>query len=822
MRSPRLLAALSLFVPVALAAACSSSDATDASDATADATTTGSTTSTGAGGAGGGGGAGPACAPGTTRDGEACVDVDECATDNGGCGEAGVFRCENREAAPPGCTFDWASDYAAITKGVHTLVGAGAVPSAMVVHGDTAFPVALDGDDRTFVAAARVEKGRAVVFAHETYLASYDAGDDRAPLAVNAARWAGKKDAPVVAVAPGLGDLQKTLEAAGLAVKPLDLAALGGVDVLATSTYDDRPEAEFEAIRAFVRAGGGLLAGGQAWWWVASHADVATKYPGNRLIDGAGIVITAEYTDGGTDAVGAEAPGPLLHAGRALAALAAHVTGQAKLSLPDQLLGVATAGFAVDVLPLSVTAFFAKAEATLAAAPPPVPSEKAPVERKKAPVAAFEIRLQSKLAREQAAILVKAHAAADDFPGAVPAGAKTVSRTITVDASYVGLDSHYAYAGAGEPVWRGTGLYAAPGAQVTVKVPPAAAGKGLSVQIGCHNDALWDLEAWPRFPRLDRTDAIDAETTATASAFGGPVYVRVPAGAAIGAVEVTIEGAIEAPRFVAGKTTQAEWKTRRDAPGPWAELESGTMIWSLPSSAIRTQDDPSAMLALWDQVLDSEADLAAIPHARPRPERFVVDREISAGYLHSGYPVMAHLDQAPLVLDVGGLHATGAWGELHELGHNHQWIDWVLPGATEASVNLFSVYVSENLLGLPREEAHPALAAAERKKRIADYLATGPDFSQWSVWTALETYLQLQEAFGWAPYQALFAEYRAIPANQAPQTDAERIDQWVVRSSKAVGKDLGPFYSAWGFPVSKAALAETAALPAWAGDPMAK
>ena len=41
-------------------------------------------------------------------------------------------------------------------------------------------------------------------------------------------------------------------------------------------------------------------------------------------------------------------------------------------------------------------------------------------------------------------------------------------------------------------------------------MPPAAAGKGLSVEIGCHTDALWDLDAWPRFPRLDRTEALDA------------------------------------------------------------------------------------------------------------------------------------------------------------------------------------------------------------------------------------------------------------------------------------------------------------------------
>ena len=87
------------------------------------------------------------------------------------------------------------------------------------------------------------------------------------------------------------------------------------------------------------------------------------------------------------------------------------------------------------------------------------------------------------------------------------------------------------------------------------------------------------------------------------------------------------------------------------------------------------------------------------------------------------------------------------------------------------------------------------------------------------MWTALETYLQLQEAFGWAPFTALFQEYRELPPGTFPD-DQTKIDQWVIRSARAFGRDLGPFYTAWGLPVSDDALRSAAELPAWDEDPM--
>ena len=96
---------------------------------------------------------------------------------------------------------------------------------------------------------------------------------------------------------------------------------------------------------------------------------------------------------------------------------------------------------------------------------------------------------------------------------------------------------------------------------------------------------------------------------------------------------LTVSGAtVRAPYFVAGKTKLADWKASiRKAPAPWAELQTDNFILTVPSSAVRKLDNPDALMAWWNRVVDAEADLAAIPRARPRPERMVLDVDISVG-----------------------------------------------------------------------------------------------------------------------------------------------------------------------------------------------
>jgi hypothetical protein len=109
----------------------------------------------------------------------------------------------------------------------------------------------------------------------------------------------------------------------------------------------------------------------------------------------------------------------------------------------------------------------------------------------------------------------------------------------------------------------------------------------------------------------------------------------------------------------------------------------------------------------------------------------------------------------------------------------------------------------------------------ERSNRVTAYIAGGRNFARdWSVWSALETFLQLQQGFGWALFTDLNREYIALAENERPANESARIQRWIVRSSLRANRDLVPFYTSWGFPITDATRAATAGLPAWAENPM--
>jgi hypothetical protein len=205
------------------------------------------------------------------------------------------------------------------------------------------------------------------------------------------------------------------------------------------------------------------------------------------------------------------------------------------------------------------------------------------------------------------------------------------------------------------------------------------------------------------------------------------------------------------------------------------------------------------------------------PRERARPERYVADIQISAGYMHSGYPIMTHLDAAPDMVSVDKLRA-GTWGLYHELGHNHQSGDWTFDGTGEVTVNLFSMYIIETACGLKMGTGHEALA--QRDQLIAQHAAKQGEQARFDHWkrepfVALVMYQQLREAFGWQAYKDVFKEYRDLDGAEKPRSEEQKRDQWMVRFSKRVGKNLGPFFEAWGVPVSKGARDAVKDLPGW-------
>jgi hypothetical protein len=636
-----------------------------------------------------------------------------------------------------------------------------------------------------------------VVFGHGGYFHEHHLKvADTARLVRNAVFWAaGRKGRIRVAVHRGK-DLAAKLRAHDMDVTTRDEPSwwkrIGPADVLYVDAHALRSAEAIAAVQKYVRAGGGLLTAGLTWGWLQLNpGKTQHDQPGNRLLAEVGILFADGYVDR-TAPEGYRVAGASLentHAARALERLrraedveqTSWIVTQAARTLPaeDKLLRPKLA---------RIRGKYGRKGAS------PLDS--------KAPLARLALTLQIEEMKRRPPEKVRAHRTAAVFPGRVPATARRVTRTNEVDTAI--------------PGWHSTGLYAPPGEPITVELPRRALGRNLRLRIGAHNDRLWHKERWKRAPEICLERALDETPHRSASAFGGLLYLEVPRDCDLGTIDVRVKGAVGAPHYVHGVTDPNEWRSSiRKRPAPWAELQTRKVILTVPSEVVRELDDPAALMDLWDGVLDACADLAAIPRERTRPERYVADVQISAGYMHSGYPIMTHLDAAARMVDLERMR-KGDWGMFHEMGHNHQQGDWTFAGTGEVTCNLFTLYVYEKVCGIP-VSGHERINGKKRDEMIRAYLEGGRRFDAWKrkPFLALLAYCQLQEAFGWEPFRQVFHEYRALRKEERPKGDGAKRDQLLTRFSRRVGHDLGPFLEAWGVPTSAKARASVADLPPW-------
>lgn len=675
------------------------------------------------------------------------------------------------------------------------------VPGPLAVFGENAIVLAVGQDDKSSVlpvaAAASWGKGRVVVLGHGGMI-----GDEAlkhagtSSFVTKAASWLNPHSGSIgVFRNESLRGLLTNQKVTTVNLEPgwhKELDKYAAVVVDSHSIGKD----EREALKAYISKGGGLLTAGLGWGWMQLNpGKTIAEHPGNLLLAEAGIV----WCDGTLEPTGKQEfvigeVSPLVHASFAMQAMEEATTkangkdAQVPPQAAKTLVAALTAIPSDDPLMTRVSALLEHNTANL------VPTQGKPL-RAKDGLARVLLSFQVEQERRTPAQDVKPHPASSAFPGEVPAGSPRVTRSTEIDLSI--------------PGWHSTGLYAAPGEVITVKGEP----RGCAVRIGCHTDQLWHHDSWQRVPSISREWPLRKGSTQVASAFGGLLYIQVPR-ATQGTCQLEIEGAVESPRYVLGQTSREEWLTSRLAPGPWGELESRKVIVSVPSSALRGLEDPESLMRFWDSISDAHATLATIPLVPPRPHRFVPDIQISAGYMHSGYPIMTHMDAVDDMVGVERLR-RGTWGLLHELGHNHQEGEWTFEGTGEVTCNLFALHAIDTICTPePGDRGH---GAVNTPPSLAKYLEGGAKFEQWKSdpFLALHMYVQLEEAFGWETFKRVFAEYRGLSREERPRNDAEKRDQWMVRMSRACGRNLGPFFQRWGVPTSQGARDSISTLPEW-------
>jgi hypothetical protein len=424
--------------------------------------------------------------------------------------------------------------------------------------------------------------------------------------------------------------------------------------------------------------------------------------------------------------------------------------------------------------------------------------------------------------------------AADFFPGSVPAGLERIRETVTVDLA--------------RPFWHSTGLYAAPGERITVEIPKAMTGKGLSVQIGCHTDTLWHLEDLLRAPEITRNFPLKSVRTTAANPFGGLVYIVVPAmenGKRTYApemfhwsinpivdrptpVKVTVSGAVRAPWYRHGVTDAAEWRRIRAIPVPFGELEGKYIVFQIPGSELAKLDDPGKVVEFWDEVMVHQAALAGWG-GQKFPMYFTLDRQISAGGGHSGYPIMAYQDWGNEILQVDRVRKDGGWGTYHELGHNHQeWSGWTFQDQVEVTVNLFSLYCNMHMSGWkigltdikPTEDWRRVNSREWHLATLRKYFSRDPavpgKWKEADLDHRLGFHVELIDAFGWEPVIKVIRSYHEDP--KFPESEEGQGGEYMVRLSRITGRNLYPFFRGWGIEMPAGIEERVKDLPAWMPD----
>lgn len=706
-------------------------------------------------------------------------------------------------------------------QGVQTIDAPG-LPGPIAVFGEDAFAVVTPKGKpqnasktkpaQAVVAAANWGRGRVVVFGHGGFLTS--TGHDTPRLLANAARWCAPGDG-ALRVWGATDAIREALAANGIRVESAQgdwREHLGDLDLLVLDTHHLEAQADREAVRTFVvDQGGGWMTAGLAWGWLQLHpGKIITDHPGNKILWEAGLAFadgTVAESPGDLYEVAPE-PSPWAHAGRAVEALV-HGT----ISADER----AAAGASV-----------AAAMRTLGRDHNPLRDRLAEVlegdresfdglyremhahgltwkDHTLARLGIVEFMLDSFEAPPEAVVK---HPSADGFPGRVDDEAPRSVRTATVDTTI--------------PGWRCTGFYAPAGEVVTLHFAEDLSGRGLVVQIGSHLDPE-SRGALNRLPRVVRRFGVDAPSVRVANPVGGLIYLDVPKGFAADSVAMSIEGAVASPLFTLGHTSAEQWETLREAPGPWAELESKEIALTVPSEVVRTLDDPASLMEFWNKVVRTQGHLEPrrLNGLGDRQARLVPDISVSWGYMYApaNRPLTIPMSSAADLVDLDGLldqDGGNVWGFFHELGHWHQNSMWTFGGTGEVTVNLFTLYALDKVCGIAPSEARNFTP----EKMLGDMRAHAAAGSPFEVWKrkpflALTMYVQLQQAFGWALYEDVFAEYRALPESERPKSDADKRDQWLVRTSRYTGRDLGPFFEAWGVPTSESARASVSDLPGW-------
>ena len=536
------------------------------------------------------------------------------------------------------------------------------------------------------------------------------------------------------------------------------------------------------------------------------------------------------------------------------------------------------------------------------------------------PLELLLVRYQSWKAQSLPIDELYAAKSADLWPGKVPEDAERVRKKVRLYP--------------GEGGWISTGLYVPPGEVITIDCGSLTGN--LTAQIGCHTDNLppkivpldedgnpmddpydpqpinlmkvkmgWqqvtDNRPLWRWPLMTRSFRIEKKREEIGHVLGGVLWFKWSGGKR--PMDVEVSGCVQMPWFRLGIDTDQDWvETISKYPAPWAEIQTKTVILTVPSEDVRHITRMEALAQWWGKAAalmlrlsghglptDSEAanyrgarrewgvlnkklvqmtpdappdteelvraaTVAKAAEPKPAPSadgssphdygiepepiaqqpvpqdprapralkkpsrenepkftpiRIVDDTQINLGAGHSGYPIMC-LDWGGGMMNLESLQKHGSWGALHEIGHNMddggRATIFSLPGDTEVVNNFYSACTLNMLNGTP----FPAIRSWAWPTALEKLEKGTPDLWQKaSVAERLVFYMTLAHVFGVeGVYHTIYGKNDKLPSEATG-------DRLCCAWSRAVKRDLTPYFEMWGLGLSKATYTFTQDWPPW-------
>lgn len=404
-----------------------------------------------------------------------------------------------------------------------------------------------------------------------------------------------------------------------------------------------------------------------------------------------------------------------------------------------------------------------------------------------------------------------------------------------------------------------TGGYAAPGEEIELEVPDEFVQYGYSLFIGIHKDNVSQIKDAMRDTNVIESIKIIGKTTKLKNKRGGPVYIdtwMIKEGTTEGlswseaekdkafkkgSYKLKLKNVVRLPYFKLGKTTLEQWVNEiRCNPAPWAELEANHVIITVPSSVVRNINNPEPVLNYWDSGIQSINDQAGWSKTmNTHKERFVTDVNISGGYMHSGYPIMTHLDVSQFVVDQEPLDKSKPWsttnskllanyvlGHFHEVAHNRQYSHpWITAELGEASTNIFVIKANCESNGF--EFNQTTLFITEGTYQAFKYfngdesMIKKDTLKKWDnkfagiAHTSLPNllYMHLYTHFGFDVYKKIIVFYRNVndeswdkngycKAKKEVECNKNKLNSFALELSKVTEKDMRDYLNGWGFELT--------------------